>query len=204
MTVTIVDYGMGNLRSVQNAFAHLRIDSEVASDPAVIAPSKHILLPGVGSFARAMRTIREKGIDQALYQAVDKGAMVLGICLGMQLLATTGEEDGETQGLGLIPGRVTRIEPGPGLKVPHIGFNTLRSQPNHGGLFLQLEQGREFYFLHSYHLIPEHSGFVIGTCDYGGEVVCAVRRDRIAGVQFHPEKSQGNGLRLLRNFVELH
>lgn len=202
MSVSIVNYGMGNLRSVQNAFSFLGVKSEIVGDPGTIASSKRLLLPGVGSFARAMNNIKERGFDIAIHEAVNAGAAVLGICLGMQLLASEGEEDGASAGLGLIPGRVVRMEPVGGVKIPHVGFNTVYWQPNHGGLFNGLEQDCDFYFLHSFHFIPHECQAVIGTVDYGGKVVCAVRMNKVMGVQFHPEKSQNNGLRLLRNFLD--
>ena len=202
MAITIVNYGMGNLRSVQNAFNFLGAESEIVGDPGAIACSRRLLLPGVGSFARAMKNITERKIDTAIYEAVDAGASVLGICLGMQLLASEGEEDGISMGLGLIPGRVVRMHPTGGLKVPHVGFNTLIGQSHHGGLLDGLERDSDFYFLHSFCLVPDDRQVVIGTVDYGGEVVCAVRKNKVLGVQFHPEKSQNNGLRLLRNFLD--
>lgn len=202
MAITIVNYGMGNLRSVQNAFEFLGVESDIVDDPSAIASSKRLLLPGVGSFARAMKNITEREIDSAIHKAVDAGAAVLGICLGMQLLASEGEEDGISTGLGLIPGRVVRMQPTGGIKIPHVGFNTLSCQSHHGGLFNGLEQNSDFYFLHSFYLVPDDPQVVIGTSDYGGEVVCAVRKNKVLGVQFHPEKSQNNGLRLLRNFLD--
>lgn len=202
MTIDIVNYGMGNLRSVQNAFTFLGVECKVVDSPEEIAASRRLLLPGVGSFARAMETITARGYDRAIHEAVDAGAALLGICLGMQLLASEGEEDGRTPGLGFIPGRVRRMQPVGGLKVPHVGFNTLRCKADHGGLFGGLEEERNFYFLHAFTVRPEDGGMVIGTTTHGDEFVCALRRDRVVGVQFHPEKSQSNGLRLLRNFVD--
>ena len=200
--LTILNYGMGNLRSVQNAFTYLGTPSRIVEDPAVIASSERIVLPGVGSFARAMQNIKKRGLGEALQEAANGGSAILGICLGMQLLATAGEEDGNSEGLGLISGRVVRMQPKNGLKVPHIGFNTLNCRQSHGGIFARLDEGSDFYFLHSYQFVPEQSEAIIGSCEYGGDVVCAVRKDRIVGVQFHPEKSQNNGLRLLRNFLD--
>lgn len=202
MTVTIVNYGMGNLRSVQNAFSVLGAHSQIVEEPGTIASSKRLVLPGVGSFSRAMSNIGKRGLDAAIHKAVDGGATVLGICLGMQLLASEGEEDGTCAGLGLIPGRVVRMQPEGNLKIPHIGFNTLNCQPHHGGIFNGLERNCDFYFIHSFSFVPDDRQTIIGTSEYGRQVVCAVRRNRVLGVQFHPEKSQNNGLRLLRNFLE--
>lgn len=200
--ITIINYGMGNLRSLQNAFIYLGIESRIVSDPEVIAVSDRLVLPGVGSYAQAMINIEKNGMRQAMEMAVlQRGVPFLGVCLGMQLLSGQGEEGGITKGLGWIPGRVVRMNPGEGLKIPHIGFNTARFRMNHGGLFDGLGDGCDFYFVHSFHFISRDPGNVIGVCDYGGEVVCAIRRDNIVGVQFHPEKSQSNGLQLLRNFM---
>lgn len=202
MSVAIVNYGMGNLRSVQNAFAALGEAGEIVDDPRAIAASKRVVLPGVGSFARAMENIRRRRLDAAIHEAVDAGAALLGICLGMQLLASVGDEDGPSAGLDLVPGRVVRMRPPEGFKIPHIGFNTLNCRLGHGGLFDGLEGESDFYFLHSYCFQPRDTEAVIGTSQYGGEVVCAVRSRKVLGVQFHPEKSQSNGLRLLRNFLD--
>jgi glutamine amidotransferase len=202
MSVAIVNYGMGNLRSVQNAFAALGERSEIVDDPSVIAASKRVVLPGVGSFARAMENIRRRKLDTAIHEAVGAGAALLGICLGMQLLASEGDEDGPSAGLDLVPGRVVRMRPSEGIKIPHIGFNALDCRPGHGGLFDGLERESDFYFLHSFCFVPLQAASVIGTTNYGGEVVCAVRSRNVLGVQFHPEKSQSNGLRLLRNFLD--
>lgn len=199
--ISIVNYGMGNLRSVQNAFTYLGADSQIVDDPAVVSSSRRIVLPGVGSFARAMHNLKGQGLGEALNTAAEHGAAILGICLGMQLLATVGDEDGPTDGLGFIPGRVVRIDKKIGLKIPHVGFNGLRYPDHHGGLFYGIDQDGDFYFIHSYQFVPDDEASVIGTTHYGAPIVSAVRMNRILGVQFHPEKSQSNGLRLLRNFL---
>jgi len=202
MSVAIVNYGMGNLRSVQNAFAALGERGEIVDDPQAIAASKRVVLPGVGSFARAMENIRRRKLDAAIREAVDAGGALLGICLGMQLLASEGDEDGPSAGLDLVPGRVVRMQPSEGIKIPHIGFNALSSRGGHGGLFDGLEADSDFYFLHSFRFVARDATSVIGTSDYGGEFVCAIRHRNVVGVQFHPEKSQSNGLKLLRNFLD--
>lgn len=200
--VTIVNYGMGNLRSLQNAFAHLGEECRIEADPEIIANSDRLVLPGVGSFAQAMSNIKNNGLHQALEIAVlQRGVPFLGICLGMQLLADIGEEGGTTFGLGWIPGKVVRLDPGENFKVPHIGFNTAYIHGQYEELFDKLGVGSDFYFVHSYHFVPDIPENIVAISDYGTEVVCAVRKDNIVGVQFHPEKSQSNGLQLLRNFI---
>ena len=207
MTVAIVDYGAGNLRSVEKAFARAGAeDLVVTSDPAVVAKADRVVLPGDGAFPDCKAALSGvSGLGEALDEAVRRrGAPFLGICIGMQLLADEGEEFETTSGLGWIPGRVVRIEPGhAGLKVPHMGWNTLRAHRPHvltGGLDLG-PHGLHAYFLHSFHLAAEQEGDVIVSADYGGAVTAIVARDNVAGVQFHPEKSQRLGLELLANFL---
>lgn len=202
-TVTIINYGMGNLRSLKNALDHLGVNSRIVIDPEIIANSDRLILPGVGSFAQAMININRSGLRQAMEMAViQRGVPFLGVCLGMQLLAGIGEEGGITKGLGWVPGEVVRMNLGEEMKIPHIGFNTANFHGNHGGLFNNLGTGCDFYFVHSFHFVPNLIENIVGTCDYGVEFVCAVRKDNITGVQFHPEKSQSNGLQLLRNFIK--
>ncbi|PZQ14205.1 MAG: imidazole glycerol phosphate synthase subunit HisH [Ancylobacter novellus] len=207
MTVAIVDYGAGNLRSVEKAVAKAGGDGVVVtSDPDVVAKADHVVLPGDGAFPDCRAALGQaSGLGEALDEAVTKrGAAFLGICIGMQLLATEGEEFEPTPGLGWIPGRVVRIEPGEaGLKVPHMGWNTLRAHRPHvltAGLDLG-PRGLHAYFLHAYHLRPDDEADVVASADYGGDVTALVARGNVAGVQFHPEKSQRLGLELLANFV---
>lgn len=201
--MTIVDYGMGNVQSVCNALNHLRVANRISADPETVAQSDALILPGVGSFHAAMANIQQRGLLAALHSAVlSRGVAVLGICLGMQLLAEIGHEGGTTRGLGWIPGEVRPMTPHQGLRLPHIGFNQLRVR-NKELLFTGMEEGADFYFVHSYHFIAAHSEDVIGLCDYGTDFVGAIRRKNVWGVQFHPEKSQANGLRLLENFARI-
>jgi glutamine amidotransferase len=187
---------------LQNALIHLDTECRIVSDPEVIAASDRLILPGVGSYAKAMSNIEKSGMRQALEVAVlHRGVPFLGICLGMQLLSDQGEEGGVTNGLGWIPGHVIRISQRENVKVPHIGFNTARFSGNHDGLIVGLGDECDFYFLHSYHFVAKRQEDVIGVCDYGSDIVCAVRHENIVGVQFHPEKSQSNGLQLLLNFI---
>jgi glutamine amidotransferase len=199
--VTIVNYGMGNLRSVESALHHLGFACAIEERPEQVATSDKLILPGVGSFARAMANLRSTGLRDALERAVrDRGVPVLGICLGMQLLATRGTEDGASEGLGWIPGEVVRFTPGKDRKIPHVGFNTVLRKPQGAAMFSGLPQAADFYFVHSYHFVPLAPDAVAGECEYGEPVVAAVASGDVWGVQFHPEKSQGNGLQLLRNF----
>jgi imidazole glycerol-phosphate synthase subunit HisH len=199
--VTIVNYGMGNLRSIESALHHLRFACVIEERPDRVAASDMLILPGVGSFARAMANLRSTGLRDALEHAVrGRGVPVLGICLGMQLLATRGTEDGLSEGLGWIPGEVVRFTAGSDRKVPHIGFNTVSRKPQGAAMFSGLPHAADFYFVHSFHLVPLAADTVTGECEYGEAVVAAVANDNVWGVQFHPEKSQGNGLQLLRNF----
>ena len=203
--ITIVDYGMGNLWSVQNAVRYLGHTSALSSDADEIRKADFLILPGVGSFRKAMETLNQTGLTQAILDAVKKnGSRILGICLGMQLLGMSGTEDGFTEGLGLVPVAVDRFQPDElgGNKVPHIGFNTV-SMPKQLGLFQGLHQSADFYFVHSFKmpLVPVWNAN-IGTCTYGVPFTAAFQKDNVYGTQFHPEKSQTNGLILLRNFIE--
>ena len=202
--ITIVDYGMGNVQSVRNALSHLGAPNAINADPQAVAESDALILPGVGSFHTAMTNIRDRQLLEALNHAVARrGALVLGICLGMQLFAEIGHEGGRTAGLGWIEGEVRRLAPREAMRLPHIGFNTLTFHGDGGGLFQGLGTSADYYFVHSYHFVAARPKDVIGTCDYGETFAGAVHRGNVWGVQFHPEKSQGNGLRLLANFARM-
>jgi imidazole glycerol-phosphate synthase subunit HisH len=199
--VAIVDYGMGNLDSVARAVEECGGRPLVTGAPRDLAEAAAVILPGVGAFAKGMANIRARGLDRALVDDVAASDVpLLGVCLGMQLLATTGTEGVETAGLGLVPGRVERLRPPGGLRVPHVGWNEVHhSRPN--PLFEGIESGRDFYFVHSYALRCDDPADVVATAPYGDDVVAAVARQNVAGVQFHPEKSQKAGFQLLRNFL---
>jgi len=199
--IAIVDYGMGNLRSVQKGFEHAGVaDIVVTSDPAVVASADGVVLPGVGAFRDAAATLRDSGLREVLLERIAAGVPFLGICLGMQLLASVGLEDGEWEGLGLVPGACERL-PG-GVKVPHIGWNTV-SYPRESRLFSGIPEGTAFYFVHSYHLRPDDPSWMIGAATHGITFTAAVGRGDVYAVQFHPEKSSTMGLRLLGNFGEI-
>lgn len=201
MTVLIVDYGMGNIASARRALEECGGEVLVSGDPADIRSADRIVVPGVGAFPLAMQRLREAGWVEALRSAVnDEGLPLLGICLGMQLLADESDEVTKTQGLGLIPGRVERIVPTDAAeRVPHVGWNEVRH--NGGQLFEGVPPGSDFYFVHSYRFMPVSDKTVLATTPYAGETVSAVGLDRVAGVQFHPEKSSGVGFRLIKNFL---
>ncbi|HVW20875.1 MAG TPA: imidazole glycerol phosphate synthase subunit HisH [Opitutaceae bacterium] len=198
--IAIVDYGMGNIGSVANALDRLGVTPVVASTGAAIVPADAIILPGVGAFHAAMGNLRRSGLDRTLTEeVVSKGKPFLGICLGMQLLARESTEQGLTSGLGWIDGRVVRLDPAASLPVPHAGWNEVQLGPP-SPLFGRIEPSAHFYFDHSYHLECGRS-ITTATMNYGGVWCAAIQQGHILGVQFHPEKSQRNGLRLLRNFV---
>lgn len=203
--VTIIDYGMGNLWSVSNALNFLGYKSKISGDPDEIVKAEILLLPGVGSFRKAMESIRRLGLDKAIIESVQaRGVKILGICLGMQLMGISSSEDGYTNGLGLIPSKVNIIKAKEGcsIKVPHIGFDSVLSQPD-SNLFHGLDYESDFYFVHSYCMPPLALVGKIATCNYGVDFMAAYENKNIFAVQFHPEKSQSNGLILLRNFLLL-
>ena len=200
-TVGIVGYRMGNIMSLRNALASLGVESFVAETPSALESATHIILPGVGAFPTAMANLRAFGFETTLLRLVrQERRPLLGVCLGMQILATVGEEHEECRGLDLVPGRVTLLRPN-GLRVPHIGWNdTIASTDS--ALGGPVGSSSCYYFVHSYHLVPEHDESTILTCDYGGPFVAGVRKENVWGVQFHPEKSHGAGVALLKRFVD--
>jgi glutamine amidotransferase len=200
--IAIVDYGMGNVRSLQNALEYLGQDIVITSNAAELEVSDRIVLPGVGAFGDAMRAIQDSGLQTVLTrQAVVLKKPVLGICLGMQIFARSSCEHGSHQGLGWLDADIRRLEVERPLKVPHVGWNDLRFSAD-DWLFRGIRPGHaNFYFVHSYHMVCHVPAHVIATTDYGGPVTAVVRRDNLLAVQFHPEKSQDNGLKLLENWV---
>lgn len=202
--VAIVQCGTGNLDSVNRAVEECGGSSFFANDPAELAKASAIILPGVGNFARGMQNLRETGFDVALSERVlDGGLPFLGVCLGMQMLADSGEEGGQTAGLGWIAGRIVKLEAtADDERIPHVGWNEVHfASPSR--LFDQIDSGRDFYFVHSYHMVCENEDNIIATTPYCGNFVSAVQKQNIFGVQFHPEKSQKAGFALLRNFLSL-
>jgi glutamine amidotransferase len=202
--LAIVDYDMGNLRSVQKAFALLNCPARIVTQPEDVLQADRLVLPGVGAFADAMKTLQQTGLGDAVRDFIRTGRPFLGICLGLQLLMEVGYEDGRHAGLGVIGGdcvRLTVDQPPWNLKVPHMGWNALNF-PAVGPLFKNVPAGSYVYFVHSYHVQPVQPGLIAATTDYGGPVVAAICRDNVMATQFHPEKSQGVGSIILRNFAE--
>jgi glutamine amidotransferase len=208
--VALIDYGSGNLRSAEKALARAAGESgaaqaiTVTSDPAVVAKAERIVLPGVGAFADCMTGVQAiPGMIETLRDAVlTRGTLFLGICVGMQLLADVGREFGDHKGLGWIGGEVVRIAPSdPTLKIPHMGWNELSFTRPHP-LLAGIESGAHAYFVHSYEFRARDAADAIATTDYGGAITAMIGRDNIAGTQFHPEKSQAVGLKLLANFLK--
>jgi glutamine amidotransferase len=203
--VTIIDYGMGNILSVYNALKFLGCDPVVSKDPTLIEKSQNLILPGVGSFRMAMKNLKDLRMDTAIIEAArESSKKILGICLGMQLLGTSSTEDGVTDGLKLIPSNVdtfTRDHLSE-KKIPHVGFNEVQSLPE-SQLFQSLSSKSDFYFVHSYRMLPIQGVGISATCNYIDNFMAAYEKDNIFGTQFHPEKSQTNGLTLLENFLKI-
>ncbi len=200
--IAIVDYGMGNVRSLQNAFEYLGADVTITADPAVLEAAERIVLPGVGAFGDAMLAIRERQLEAVLTrQALEVKKPVLGICLGMQLFAKTSIEHGAHSGLGWIDADIRRLDVARPLKVPHVGWNDLHFSAD-DWLFKGIRPGQaNFYFVHSFHMACHNPADLIATTDYGGAVTAVVRSGNLVAAQFHPEKSQDNGLKMLENWV---
>lgn len=202
--ISIVNYGMGNIQSIQGALQYLGFESRVIESPDQIIESTKLILPGVGSFAKAMENIRRRHFLEPLDNAVLKRKVpILGICLGMQLLADSGDEDEPSDGLGWIAGRVRKIKAGYDLKVPHIGFNKTVFVEKNSTLFSGLGTQGDFYFVHSYIFDCKHKEDISSWTEYGERFVSSVQNNNIYGTQFHPEKSQYNGLTVFKNFASL-
>lgn len=199
--VTLIDAGTGNLRSVQKALEAVGATVERTDDPRRVLSGGRLVLPGVGAFGDFMSGLRARGLEDPLKEIAGRGIPLLGICVGMQALFETGEEMGTHAGLGLLRGKVIRFQESLSVKVPHTGWNQLEIQQE-SALFDGLTSGTYVYFNHSYYCQAEDASDVIGSADYGLRYACVVQRDNIAGVQFHPEKSQASGLRILQNFLE--
>ena len=196
----IIDYKVGNLHNLKNALDYYAVKNQIVSDAEDILKAERIMLPGVGAFSPAMEQLRKSGMLAALEEKVMSGVPLLGICVGAQLLMDESEEDGMHTGLGWIPGKVKRFQHQ--LKIPQIGWNQV-SQQKEDILFNKVADEMHFYFVHSYHLLPEKSEHVLGLSSYGYDFASVVRKDNLWGVQFHPEKSQNAGLQLLKNFCTL-
>lgn len=203
MEVCIVDYGFGNIWSLRSAINFLGYKCNVSSNPTDLLRADGIILPGVGAFKSAMASLEEKKLAPAIVNSVSKeGNKILGICLGMQVMAERGHENGFTKGLGLFEGEIKVIDPSMGLKVPHIGFNEVDAHPE-SKLFQDLPSKSDFYFVHSYQLELAPKNGMSAFTTYGKTFVSAFERENVFATQFHPEKSQSNGLKILKNFLDL-
>lgn len=207
--IAIVDYDMGNLRSVANAFRHLGGDVSVTREPSVIAGASHVVLPGVGAFKDCMTNLTDFGLVEPVMRSIESGKPFLGICLGLQLLFEEGLEFGLHKGLGVLKGQVVRFDDhmagadGKTLKIPHMGWNDI-TQEKDSALLRDIPDGSYFYFVHSYYALPTEPDAVnLTTTEYGVRFTSAIEKDNIMACQFHPEKSQRLGLKMLKNFMEI-
>lgn len=199
--IAIVDYGVGNLRSVLHAFEMVGADAALVKHPEELAAAERIVLPGVGAFGECVGRLRASGFVEALEEEVrSKGKPLLGICVGLQLLAREGHEMGIHQGLNWIPGTVERFNVPRPLKVPHVGWNDVIPE-GATSMFKGIGKDRSFYFVHSYHLVPDDPAHIAARCEHGETFTAAILRDNVFATQFHPEKSQQNGLKILENFI---
>ena len=200
--VAMIDYDAGNIKSVEKALQKLGTDVVITKDPQVILNADKVILPGVGSFGDAMNNLRKYGLDEVIHHVVEKGTPFLGICLGLQLLFERSDESPEATGLGILKGEILRIPDAEGLKIPHMGWNSLHLQ-NNGRLFRGLKENDYVYFVHSYYLKAADEEIVKATTDYSVNIHASVEKDNVFACQFHPEKSSDVGLQILKNFVEL-
>jgi len=202
--IAIVDVCGGNLRSVQRALTEVGGDVVVTKDPDLVRRADKIVVPGQGAFGVFMRSLDDRGLGESLREAIASGRPYLGICLGLQILFDSSEEQGPVAGLGVIPGEVVRLRPSvPGLKVPHMGWNQVIRAADHPEPMLDgVAEDAHVYFVHSFHAVPRDRTLITLQADHGLSVTAAIRKDHLFACQFHPEKSQAVGLRILRNFVE--
>ena len=199
MYIAIIDYKMGNIKSVENSFKKAGARIEVTSDPEKIKNASAVVLPGVGAYRDAFHNLEEMGLIEPINEIIRKKPF-LGICIGMQLLFEYSTEGGKNKGLGIFKGFVGRIPPG--VKIPHIGWNQIEIKKE-SKLLKNIRQGENFYFVHSYHVIPEDKSIISTITDYGTSIVASIEQDNIFGFQFHPEKSSTCGQQLIRNFIDL-
>ena len=200
--IAVVDYGMGNLRSVSKAVEHVGADVKVTRNPQDLKDAKGIVLPGVGAFKDAVRNLKEFGLWEIIIREVEKGKPFLGICLGLQLLFEKSYEFGETEGFGFIEGEVVRFELPKEFKIPHMGWNQVYKKKD-SELLKNIKEGEFFYFVHSYYVKPKNKNVVLTETDYGIYFTSSIEKENIFATQFHPEKSQKAGQKLLKNFVNI-
>ncbi len=200
--IKIVDYGMGNLRSVQKAFERIGADAQVVSQPADVAGADKLVLPGVGAFRDGIGQLKRTGLDRPVREHIAADKPFLGICLGLQLLFDVSYEDGQWEGLGVLPGAVVRFADQADLKIPHMGWNSLEfAKP--ARIFEGVPEGSSVYFVHSYFAVPQDESVIAARTEHGTRFVSAIAKNNLFATQFHPEKSQSVGLRLLKNFATL-
>lgn len=200
--IAIIDYGMGNLRSVQKGFERFGHEATITSDPAVVDKAVKVVLPGVGAFEDAIAELRRQEMVEPVLRAIDRGKPFLGICLGLQLLFEESFENGRHEGLGVLPGKVVRFELPEQYTVPHMGWNQLLIR-RRAPILAGIDEGTQVYFVHSYYVVPEDAGVVATETDYGQTFCSMIWRENVFATQFHPEKSQSAGLAMLKNFAEL-
>ena len=200
--IALIDYDAGNMKSVEKALQALGQDVEPTRDPQKLLAADKVILPGVGAFGDAMENLQNFHLTEVIRQTIEKGTPFLGICLGMQLLFETSEEAPGVPGLGILEGKILKIPPADGLKIPHMGWNSLHLS-HEGRLFRNMKEGEYVYFVHSYYLKAKDEQIVKASAEYGVEIHASVERENVFGCQFHPEKSSETGLQILKNFVEL-
>lgn len=200
--IAIIDYGMGNLRSVQKGLERVGHQATITSDPAVVAEASKVILPGVGAFEDAIAELRARGLVGVVRDAIESGKPFLGICLGLQLLFDRSYENGEHEGLGILPGEVVRFELPAEYSIPHMGWNQLHVE-RRPPILEGISEGEYVYFVHSYYVVPKDPAVIATTTDYAEPFCSMVWRDNLFATQFHPEKSQSQGLRILKNFASL-
>ncbi len=200
--IAIIDYDAGNIKSVEKALLHLGEEVKVTGDKEMILSADKVILPGVGAFGDAMATIRERGLETVIHEVIDRGTPFLGICLGLQLLFERSEESPGVEGLGILRGEILRIPDRPGMKIPHMGWNSLHLE-NNGRLFRGIPDNSYVYFVHSYYLKAADEGIVRASTEYCTHIHASVEKDNVFACQFHPEKSSDVGLCILKNFTGL-
>ena len=200
MYIAIINYNMGNIKSVENAFKKIGAPVKVTNSPKVIDNAEAVILPGVGAFKDAYNNLEKLDLIGAIKKNIKK-KLFLGICIGMQILFDYSMEDGRNKGMGILKGHVGRIPSG--VKVPHMGWNQLKLYRKDSNLFSGIDEGENFYFVHSYHAIPEDKAIISSTTDYGIEIVSSIEKENIYGLQFHPEKSSTYGQAILKNFIKM-
>ena len=198
--IAIIDYGAGNLRSVQKACEYIGADAKITSDKNIIKSAERVILPGVGAFGDCMKSIEEHNLFDTIHQVCESGTPFLGICLGLQLLFEESEETPGAKGLGMFKGKNVLIPKKPGLKIPHMGWNSLSFKKD-SPLFKDIPDNSFVYFVHSYYMEPEDKSIISATCNYSEELPVALSKDNVHAVQFHPEKSGETGIKMLSNFI---